>query len=121
MYMYVCIYIYIYVYIYVCINRFSGKEKQIFWNLKFNAVLSTIFSQLTLTLNCYGILLTSLNLTCTKVKNTLQSCDDSAYQRMLQKPSTPQVRNWAGTCLYKYVYVYIYRSMYIETSKVSLK
>ena len=119
MYMYVCIYIY--VYIYVCINRFSGKEKQIFWNLKFNAVLSTIFSQLTLTLNCYGILLTSLNLTCTKVKNTFQSCDDSAYQRMLQKPSTPQVRNWAGTCLYKYVYVYIYRSMYIETSKVSLK
>ena len=42
-----------YICVYVCINRFSDKEKQLFWNLKFHTVLSTIFSQLTLTLNCY--------------------------------------------------------------------
>ena len=35
-------------------NRFSDKEKQLFWDLKFYAVLSTIFSQLTLLLNCYS-------------------------------------------------------------------
>ena len=37
-------------YIYIYINRFSDKEKQLFWNLKFHAVLSTIFRQLTRTL-----------------------------------------------------------------------
>ena len=42
-----------YMYIY---KWFSDKEKQLFWNLKFLAILSTIFSQLTLTLNCYSAL-----------------------------------------------------------------
>ena len=37
-------------------------------------------------LQCYGIFLKSLNLTCTKMKNILQPCDDSANQRTLQKP-----------------------------------
>ena len=46
---------------------------------------------------CYGIFLTSLNLTCTKVKNTPQPCDDSTLQRTLQKPSTPSLRDKAGT------------------------
>ena len=35
------------------------KEKQLFWNLKFHADLSTIFSQLTLTLNCYSAMVSS--------------------------------------------------------------
>ena len=50
-----CIYnIYIYVY-----RIFSDKEKQLFWNLKFHAVLETIFSQLTLTSNCYSAMVSS--------------------------------------------------------------
>ena len=39
--------------------RLSGKEKQPFWNLKLHVVLSTIFSQLTLTLNCYSSMVSS--------------------------------------------------------------
>ena len=34
-------------------------------------------------LQCYGIFLTSLNLTCTKEKDTPQPCDDPAHQRTL--------------------------------------
>ena len=79
---------YIYIYIYI-----SDKEKQLFWKLKFYAVLSTIFSQLTLTLN----FLTSRNLNCTRMKNTPQSHNDSAHRRTLQKFSTPQVSNGAAT------------------------
>ena len=45
-------------------------------------------------LQCYGIFLTSHNLTCTRIKNTPQSRNDSAHQRMLQKPSTPQSVKW---------------------------
>ena len=48
-------------------------------------------------LQCYGIFFTSHNLTCTRMKNTPQSRNDSAHQRTLQKPSTPQVWNGAGT------------------------
>ena len=40
-------------------SRFSDKEKQHFWNLKFHAVLLTIFSQITLTLNCYSAMVSS--------------------------------------------------------------
>ena len=40
-------------------SRFSDKEKQLFWNFKFHAVLSTIFSQLTLTSNCYSAVVSS--------------------------------------------------------------
>ena len=40
-------------------NRFSNKEKQLFWNLNFHAVLSTIFSRLTRTLNCYSAMVSS--------------------------------------------------------------
>ena len=43
----------------IYIYRFSGKEKQLFWNLKFHAALSTIFSQLTLMLNCYSAIVSS--------------------------------------------------------------
>ena len=50
------IYTYIYIYIYIYINRFSDKEKQLPWNLKFNVVLSTIFSQ---TLSCYSAMVSS--------------------------------------------------------------
>ena len=72
-------------------SRFSDKEKQLFWNLKFHAVLSTNFSQVTE--QCYGVFLTSRNLTCTRMKNTPQSRNDLA-QRTLQKPSTPQSVKW---------------------------
>ena len=40
-------------------TRFSGKEKQHFWNLKFHAVLSTILRQLTLMSNCYSAMVSS--------------------------------------------------------------
>ena len=40
-------------------NRFSDKEKQLLWNLNFHAVLPTIFSQLTVTLNCYSAMVSS--------------------------------------------------------------
>ena len=44
-------------------------------------------------LQCYDIFLTSLNLTCTKVKNSTQPCDDPAHQRTLQEtPHTPSAR-----------------------------
>ena len=36
-------------------------------------------------LQCYGIFLTSLNLTCTKVKNTPQPCHDPPHKRTLQE------------------------------------
>ena len=45
-------------------------------------------------LQCYGIYLTSLNLTCTKVKNTPQSCDDSAHQRTLQETLHTTSAGW---------------------------
>ena len=44
---------------YICVYGFQIKKKQLFWNLKFHAVLSTIFSQLTLTLNCYSAMVSS--------------------------------------------------------------
>ena len=43
-------------YIYVW---FSDKEKQLFWTLKFHGILSTIFSQVTLTLNYYSAVVSS--------------------------------------------------------------
>ena len=48
-------------------------------------------------LHCYGIFLTSLNLTCTRMKKTLQSRNDSAHQGTLQKTPALQVWNGAGT------------------------
>ena len=40
--------LYVYVYICIYINWFSHKEKQLFGNLKFHAVLSTIFSHISI-------------------------------------------------------------------------
>ena len=88
-----------YIYIYIKIKKNKDKEKQLFWNL----VSCCFINNLQLTnsnvklLQCYGISLTSHNLICTRMKNTPQSHNDSAHQRMLQKPSTPQVWNEAGT------------------------
>ena len=45
-------------------------------------------------LQCYGIFLTSLNLTCTKMKNTSQPCDNSAHQRMLQETFHTLTARW---------------------------
>ena len=81
-------------------NRFSDKEKQLFWNLNFSCRfidnLQPANSNVKL-LQCYGIFLTSHNLPCTRMKNTPQSCNDSAHQRALQKPSKSQVWNGSGT------------------------
>ena len=71
---------------YVCM--FSDKEKQLFWNLKFHVVLSIIFSAITSNvklLQCYDTFLTSLSLTCTKVKNTPQLCEYPAHQRPFEE------------------------------------
>ena len=43
---------------------------------------------------CYGIFLTSLNLTCTKVKNTPQPWVDSAHQRTLQETLHTPIGIW---------------------------
>ena len=55
-----CIYVLyicnVFIYIYIYINRFSDKDNQLSWNLKFNVVLSTIFSQ---TLSCYSAMVSS--------------------------------------------------------------
>ena len=40
--------------IYTYVYTFSDKGKQLFWNLMFQAFLSTIFCQLTLKLNYYS-------------------------------------------------------------------
>ena len=52
-YMYVC------VYIYRKRERFSYKEKQLFWDSKFRVVLLIIFRQLTLTINCCSAMVSS--------------------------------------------------------------
>ena len=59
-------------------------QKGTFWNLKFHAVLSTIFNLQPTNSNvklllCYGTFLTSPNFTFTKVKNTPQPCNDLAH------------------------------------------
>ena len=73
---------------------FSDKEKQFFLELKVSCCfidnLQPSNSNVKL-LQCCGIFLTSCNLTCTRMKNTPQSCNDSAHQRTLQKLSTHQV------------------------------
>ena len=80
-------------------SRFSDKEKQLFWNLKFHAVLSFIDnlqpnnSNVKL-LQCYDISLTSLNLTCTKGKTNLNSVMIKHIRDHSRHPSTLQVRNW---------------------------
>ena len=79
-------------------SRFSDKEKQLFLELKvscrFIDNLQPTISNVKL-LQCYGIFLTSLNLICTKVRNTPQPCDDTAHQRTLQEtPHIPSMR-WA--------------------------
>ena len=77
-------------------SRFSDKEKRktTFFELKvscrFIDNLQPTNSNVKL-LQRYGIFLTSSNLTSTRMKNTPQSCNDSAHQRTLQKPSTLQV------------------------------
>ena len=42
-----------------CLCMFLDEEKQLFWNLKFHAVLSTVFSQLILMLICYSAVVSS--------------------------------------------------------------
>ena len=69
-------------------NRFSDKEKQLFLGLK---VLCRFIDNLQSTnstvklLQCYGIFLTSRNLTCTTMKNTPQSRNDLVHQRTLRR------------------------------------
>ena len=75
--------------------RFLDKEKQLFWNLCcFINNLQPTNSNVKL-LQCYCIFLTSLNLTCTKAKNTSQPCHDSAHQRTLQETLKTSSVRWA--------------------------
>ena len=84
---YINIHIYIYIYIYI--------PK---WKTHFRRVMTLQPTNSNVKLfQCYGIFLTSRNLSCTKVKNTPQYRNDSAHQKTFQKPSTPQVQNGAGT------------------------
>ena len=83
------IYTYIYIYIYIYISTFlelkvSCRSIDNLQPTKSNVKL----------LQCYGTFLTSRNLTCTRIKNTPQSRNDSAHQRTLQKPSIPQSVKW---------------------------
>ena len=77
-------------------SRFSDKEKQLFWNLKFHAVLSTIFSQLTLTLNCYSVMVSSWRHVISPVPEWKKHPNPAMIQhiRALQKSSTP----WSVKC-----------------------
>ena len=106
------IYIYIYIYIYNLTTRhlrlvifrflqiFYELQLQLFWNLKFHAVLLTVFSQLTLTLNCYSAMesswrhLISLML---KWKTHPSPMLTQHTRERSRKPSSPQVQDGAGT------------------------
>ena len=80
------------------IYRFSGKEKQLFWNLKFHAVLSTLFRQITQSLNCHIAIVSSWchwtspvpkwkytpTLWWRHSTSPCQPCDDPAHQRPFQ-------------------------------------
>ena len=93
----VCVCVYICIYIWI---RFSDKEKQLFWNLKFHAVLSFIDNlqpnnSNVKFLQCYDISLTSLNLTCTKGKTNLNSVMTKHIRDHSRHSSTFQVRDGA--------------------------
>ena len=81
-------------------SRFSDEEKQLFWNLKFHAVLSTIFSQLTLALNCYSAMVSSWHYSILLVpmwKTYPNPMMTHHIRERFRKPSTPQVRDGEGT------------------------
>ena len=78
----------------------SDKTKQFFWNLKFHVILSTFFSQLTLTLNCYIALVSSwrpLISFVPKWKSYPKHAMTQYIRDRSRKPSTIQVRDEAGT------------------------
>ena len=81
-------------------SRFSDKEKQLFWNLKFHAVLSTIFSQLTLTLNCYSAMVSSWHHVISPVPEWKTHPNLAMIQDIWECSSNcphPKVWNGAGT------------------------
>ena len=97
-----CIYIFfILIYIYQkYVSRFSGKEKQLFWNLKFHAVLSTIFSQLNLTLNCYSAMVSSWRHVISPVTEWKTQSNPAMTQHIRERsrnPPHPNAWNGAGT------------------------
>lgn len=80
-------------------SRFSDKEKQLFWNLKFHAVLSTIFSQLTLTLNCYSAMVSSWRHVISPVPESKTHPNPAMTQHIRERsrnPPHPKVWNGAG-------------------------
>ena len=79
---------------------FSDKEKQLFRNIKFHAVLLTILSQLTLLLNCYRVMVSSwrhLISLVPKWKTHTNHMMTQHIRKRSREPSTPQVQDWAGT------------------------
>ena len=84
---YIYIYMYIYIYIYIYIH-------------KFHAVLSTIFSHLTLTLNCYNAMVSSwrhLISLVTKWKTNSSSVMAQHIRERSRKPSILEVEDGAET------------------------
>ena len=80
-------------------SRFSDQEKQLFWNLKFHAVLSTIFSQLTLTLNCYSVMVSSWRHVIPPVPESKTHPNPAMTQHIREcsrNPPHPKVWNGAG-------------------------
>ena len=78
---------------YIRLNNLSisDKEKQLFWNLKFHVGLSTIFSQIILTLNCYSAMVSSwLHLT----------SHQSPFQENLHTPNARWGRDPGIICPY---------------------
>ena len=81
-------------------SRFSDKEKQFFWNLKFHAVLLTIFSELTLTLNCYCAMVSSWHHVISPVPEWKTHPNLAMIQHIWECSSNrphPKVWNGAGT------------------------
>ena len=88
----ISIYLSVYLSIYLSLSLYIYIW--LFWN---HAVLSAIFSQLTLTLNCYSAMISSWgHLISLALKwKTSQPCDDSAHQRMLQKILHSPFARWS--------------------------
>ena len=81
-------------------SRFSDKEKQLFWNLKFHAVLSTIVSQLALTLNWYNAMVSSWRHVISSVPEWKTHPNPAMTQHIRERsrnPPHPKVWNVAGS------------------------
>ena len=78
-------------------SSFSDKEKQLFWNLKFRAVLSIIFSQLNLALNCYRAMVSSWRHVISPVPESKTYPNPTMTQHIRQcSRNPPHCKVWNG-------------------------